>query len=96
MDDDVGFEVKIDAAEKSQKPELVVQSNLIQGKPDEPNGPNGATGGERWLLAGGLLRSDAWGLLFLFFSHCRVRSLEVDAPGEGDRRGNDSNLGCNL
>jgi len=31
MDDDVGFEVKIDAAEKSQKPELVVQSNLIQG-----------------------------------------------------------------
>lgn len=67
MDDDVGFEVKIDAAEKSQKPELVVQSNLIQGKPDEPNGPNGATGGERWLLAGGLLRSDAWGLLFLFF-----------------------------
>jgi hypothetical protein len=31
MDDDVGFGVKIDAAEKSQKPELVVQSNLIQG-----------------------------------------------------------------
>lgn len=65
MDDDVAFKVKIDAAEKSQKPELVCPIQSNPGEPDEPNGPNGATG-ERWLLAGGLLRSDAWGLLFLF------------------------------
>jgi hypothetical protein len=47
MDGDVGFEVKIDAAEKSQRPELVCPNQSNPGEPDEPNGTNGATGGER-------------------------------------------------
>lgn len=85
MEDDVGFEVKIDAAEKSQKPELVVQSNLIQGNLTSQMGQMELQEekGGCWLLAAGLLRSDAWGLLFLFFPvSCKVLRSGCTRIGE--------------
>jgi hypothetical protein len=73
--------VKIDAAEKSQKPELVVQSNLIQGNLTSQMGQMELQEekGGCWLL---VYSARTRGVFSFFFSQCPVRSLEVDAPGQ--------------